>query len=220
MFDGFNGSTIKYFELMERKNDKQSFKENELLFMEGIQQPLEELFYELSNFFSNMDFDLSINKRRCISSPYNDARFCGNRPIKEYIYIRFKVNRRSKENTIGFFFDASKTNFKYGLNIYDLNSQGMELIRNKILDNRKQAKSLINQFNEKRTMQLAGKTYVKDNFPNEDIVLKNWLNMRTISFYHKEEINPVFFNNALLEDMINAYDNMKKIYFFVKDALN
>jgi uncharacterized protein (DUF2461 family) len=220
MFDGFNSSTIKYFELIENHNDKQTFKQNEELFFEGIQQPMEELFYELSNYVSAIDFDLSINKRRCISSPYNDARFCRNRPIKEYIYIRFKVYNHSKENTIGIFFDAGKTNFKYGINIYDMNSHGMELIRKKILNNREKARRLINQFDRNRTMQLAGKSYVKDNFPNEDVVLKNWLNKRTMSFYHMEEMNPVFFERALLENMIYAYEDMKKVYFFIKEALN
>ena len=82
MFEGFNDSTMKYFELMEYQNDKQNFKRNQVLYEEGIQQPLEQLFYELANYFSVLDSDLTTNRRKCISSPYNDSRFCVGRPIK------------------------------------------------------------------------------------------------------------------------------------------
>lgn len=220
VFQGFNESTIKYFELMEYENDKMNFIKNQVLYEDGIKQPLEQLFYELSNFFSVLDYDLTINKRRCISSPYNDARFCAGRLMKEYIYIRFKVNRMKKENTLGFFFDASKTNYRYGLNIYNLNSRGMELIRNEILTNRKEAKSLIKQFNSSATMKLEGKRYVRDYFPAEEEALKKWLNMRTISICCKEEMNSVFFERTLLDNLLSAYSDISEIYFFLKRALH
>jgi len=219
MFEGFNDSTIKYFELMEFQNDKQSFKDNYVLYEEGIKQPLEQLYFELSNYFSALDFDITVNKRRSISSPYNDARFCVGRPMKEYIYIRFKVNHLKKENTIGFFFDASMSNYKYGLNIYNLNSHGMELIREVILGNKKKAETLIRKFDERQTIQLVGKPYARDHYSNEKKILRNWLNMRTMSFMHKEEMNSVFFERTLLENMLSEYEEMKEIYFFLKDAL-
>lgn len=50
MFEGFNDSTIKYFELMEQQNDKDVFKRNQLLYEEGIKIPCEQLFYELAVF--------------------------------------------------------------------------------------------------------------------------------------------------------------------------
>lgn len=220
MFEGFNDSTINYFELIEYQNDKENFVKNRLLYEEGIQLPLEQMFYELANYFSNLDFDLVINKRSCISSPYNDARFCVGKPIKEYIYIKFKVNRIKRENTLGFFFDASKTNFKYGLNIYNSNSKGMERVRTEILNNKKKAKDLIRKFSESNNMQLVGKTYVKDYFPEEENILKSWLNMRTISIYHKEEMNSVFFKRDLLVNMLKAYAEIEDIYFFLKEAIN
>ena len=44
--------------------------------------------------------------------------------------------------------------------------------------------------------------------------------MKTISFHHKEEINPLFFKRKLLENMLEAYAEIKDIYFFLKKALN
>ena len=44
--------------------------------------------------------------------------------------------------------------------------------------------------------------------------------MKTISFHHKEDINPVFFQRALLDNIINAYSEIKDLYSFVKKALD
>ena len=82
MFEGFNESTIRYYEAIRNDNSKKIHKEKEMLYFEGVKQPLEELYYELYSYFSRVDSDLLSNKRRCISTAYNDARFCS---IKEHI---------------------------------------------------------------------------------------------------------------------------------------
>ncbi len=43
--------------------------------------------------------------------------------------------------------------------------------------------------------------------------------MKTISFHHKEDINPVFFQRALLDNIIDAYSEIKDIYLFAKKTL-
>ncbi len=90
MFQGFNESTIRYYEAIRKENSKEVHNENKQEFLEGVKYPLEDLYFELFNYFSRFDSDLLSDKRRCISSAYNDARFCREAPIKEYFYIRFK----------------------------------------------------------------------------------------------------------------------------------
>ncbi|MDE7340389.1 MAG: hypothetical protein K2N80_07480 [Lachnospiraceae bacterium] len=60
----------------EKDNCKRTHQENAGLYLDGVKYPLEELYYELYSYFSKIDSDLLSNKRRCISSAYNDARFC------------------------------------------------------------------------------------------------------------------------------------------------
>lgn len=86
------------------------------LFNEGIKEPLEQLYYELSNFIMSYDPDLTTEKRRCISSPYNDARFCTGKPIKEYFYIRFRISQslQNKNNILGLFLMHQKADINTG----------------------------------------------------------------------------------------------------------
>ena len=71
MFQGFNEATIKYFEAIRRENSKSNYKANEQYYFEGVKDPLEELYYELFNYFGTVDGQLLSSKRRCISSAYN-----------------------------------------------------------------------------------------------------------------------------------------------------
>lgn len=182
MFEGFNESTTGYYQAIKKDNSKNTHKENKMLYVDGVKYPLEELYSELYQYFSKTDRDLLGNKRQCISSAYNDARFCRNAPIKEYFYIRFKLDKVSKKNVPGFFFDASLTGYKFGLNIYNSDARGMEKIREYILDNRNFAKGVIEKFNEAGLLGVRGEKYKRACYPEEDAVLQDWLERRRISF--------------------------------------
>lgn len=220
MFQGFNDATLQYFNLIGERNNKETFKENESLYLKGIKYPLEDLYYELSDYFYRMDSDLAVNKRRCISSPYNDARFCHDRPIKDYIYVRFKVCRQDKNNVVGFFFDASKTCYRYGVHIYKLNAEGMSRIRNQLLQDKKRAEKVIRQFDQQDIVELAGVKYKKEYFADESETLRKWLDMRTISFVHEEKMNERFWQRELIDDLMQVYGSMEEIYFLLKEALH
>lgn len=45
MFQGFNDSTLKYYQAIRRENSKKTYKENEPLYLKGVKYPLEEMYY-------------------------------------------------------------------------------------------------------------------------------------------------------------------------------
>lgn len=219
MFNGFNQATMKYFNKITMNNTKANYEENKALYYEGVSEPLEQLYIELSGFFYSIDSDLTTSKRRCISSPFNDARFCRDNPIKEYFYLRFRVNKERRENIVGFYFDASLDGYKYGLNIYHLNSNGMGKIRECIISDKTNAQKIIRHFNRVGLMEMSGVKYKKESFMEYDKTLREWLNMLTITFAHQEKINPRFFDRRIYEDMLNAYRETIDLYKFIKLAL-
>ena len=219
MFQGFNQSIIDYFLAVGQSNSRETFRKEEALYTEGIKQPLEELYCELAAFFSDYDQDLQRKKRSCISSAYNDARFCRGEPVKEYFYLRFRLNRTDRKNIPGFYLDASLTNFRYGLQIYELNAEGMEHIRRSLLADKKQAQKLIQSFCKNNTMEISGKKYKAAHYPEESALLRDWLERRRISFFHEEQMNQTFFERKLLDNMTVSFQGMKEIYLFLKNAL-
>lgn len=219
MFQGFNESTIMFYEAIRKENCKKVFQENAQLYLEGVKNPLDELYFELYNYFYGIDRELLSNKRKCISSAYNDARFCCGTPIKEYFYIRFKMNRTSKKNALGFFFDASLEGYKYGLNIYHPDAGGMDKIRDYILDNKHFAKSVIEDFNEAGLLEIHGEKYKRARYPKEDIVLQEWLERKRIFCTYEEKISDVFYKREILNHIFSAFDSAKEIYFMLREAL-
>ena len=219
MFQGFNEITIRYYEAVRKENSRAVHKENELLYLEGVKQPLEELYFELYNYFSRLDSDLLSNKRRCISSAYNDARFCSETPIKEYCYIRFKLPGTDGKNAPGFFFDASLDGYKYGLNIYNMDARGMGKIRNYLLDNRNSSIDIVQNFNAAGLLEVRGEMYKKPVCPDENSVLRSWLEHKRISFIMDEQLNPQFFERELLDVIRSSFDSATDVYFLLKGAL-
>lgn len=219
MFQGFNESTITYYKAICRENCKKVYQDNEQLYLEGVKMPLDELYFEFYNYLNSVDRDLLSSKRRCVSSAYNDARFCCGTPIKEYFYIRFKLNGTNKKNALGFFFDASLDGYKYGLNIYNPDAGGMNKIREYILDNKHYAKKVIEDFNEAGLLEIHGEKYKKAYYPKEDIVLQEWLERKRISYIHEENLSAVFYEREILNCIFSAFDSVREVYFMLKEVL-
>ena len=219
MFDGFNESTIRYYKAIRKENSKIAHRENEMLYIEGVKQPLEELYFELYNYFTKLDSDLLNPRRRCMSSAYNDARFCSETPIKEYFYVRFKLDRADRKNALGFFFDASLDGYKYGLNIYNMDAKGMERIRSHMLDNRSFTIDLIQKFNASGLLEVRGDIYKRPNYPDENEALRWWLEHKRISFIHEKPIDTQFYDRGLLDCICSAFDSAEDVYFLLKEAI-
>lgn len=219
MFQGFNESTIKYFEAIRRENSKSNYKAHEQYYFEGVKEPLEELYYELFNYFGGVDSALLGSMRRCVSSAYNDARFCREEPIKEYLYLRFKLDKGDKKSAPGFFLDASLEGYRYGMSIYKPEPKDMEKIREYFLDNKYSAIDAVQKFKKAGLLELQGDVYKRDNYPEADPVLKPLLERKRLAFVKESVWNEAFFSRKLLENMLAAYDSVQDIYRLMKEAL-
>lgn len=219
MFEGFNGSTVRYFQAISMDNRKSTHRENQQLYLDGVKRPLEELYEELYTYFSKVDGDLLSNKRRCISTAYNDARFCRDAPMKEYFYIRFQAETARRKNILGFFLDASLSGYSFGLALYHADAGGMERIRDAILDNRQSAQKTIERFQRAGLLEVRGEKYKRPCYPEENEVLREWLERRSLSFVRGEALDRVFFERELLYRILTAFDSAREPYFMIKEAL-
>ena len=219
MFQGFNEATINYFEAIRKENSRSNYKAHESLYFEGVKEPLEELYYELFNYFGTVDSQLLSSKRRCISSAYNDARFSKEEPIKEYFYIRFKLDVGGKKCMPGFFLDASLEGYRYGMNIYKPEPKDMESIREYFLDSKYSAIDAVQKFEKAGLLNLQGNLYRKEHYPDADRVLKPLLDRKSLAFVWEGALDEAFFSRSLLENMLAAYGSVVDIYYLMKEAI-
>jgi len=219
MFQGFNESTIKYFEAIRQENSKSNYKANESLYFEGVKEPLEELYYELFNYFGTVDSQLLSSKRLCVSSAYNDARFSREEPVKEYFYIRFKLDKGGKKSMPGFFLDASLDGYRYGMSIYKPESKDMEKIREYFLDNKYSAVDAVQKFENAGLLKVQGELYKKQHYPAAEAMLQPLLERKRLAFVWEGSLDEAFFSRKLLDNMRAAYDSVADIYQLMKEAL-
>lgn len=219
MFQGFNKDTVAFLEAIQKENSKVMYKEKEKLYYSGIKEPLEQIYYELSAYLTKLDVQLAGDKRRCISSAYNDARFNKENPIKEYFYVKFKLPASDKKNALGFFLDASLEGYRYGLNIYNLDAKGMAKIRDNMLDNKNSSTATIKKFEKTGLLTTYGELYKKPFYTEENEYLQMWLNHKTISFMHINELDEAFFTREVLENMLTAFDSVQEVYLMLKEGL-
>lgn len=118
MFNGFGRNIDNVFNDIMFDNTRSHFDTIKSDYDKTIRTPLIELYNDLIPVVQSIDPAFCIDKRRCISSVYNDFRFSRNNPIKEYMYIKFTLLNQSNKNLLGFFIDFSVTGVRYGLQLY------------------------------------------------------------------------------------------------------
>lgn len=219
MFQGFNEDTMRYFRGIGEENSRASFRKYAEQYENGVKTPLYELYYELSNFIKRLDDDIVCREGRCMSSPYNDARFCQNAPIKEYMYLRFKLLKGEKENVPGFFFDASEQRVRYGLRIYDLNGAGMEKLRCALLADRRKSAALLEALKRNAQIAVVGDFYKRDHYEKEPPELKEILNRKRVEFICENPVTPLFFERELLQEITVCWESLSDMYGLLKRAL-
>ena len=220
MFSGFSKDTIKYFEDVSSNNNKLYFRQHKTDYLDYVKAPLKLLHTDLSEILYMIDPELCINPARCISSEYTDARFSKSKPIKEYLYLRYRLLRSRKDNIPGLFFDSSRDGLRYGLKIYNSTSKGMSYFRDALLNNLKESQILFKNIHSITNITVEGKDFAKDHFPAVDLPLKDWLNKKDIMFCYSSEITDSFFSRVLSDEIEETFLSLSGMYQFLKKALD
>ena len=220
MFNGFSMSTNNFFKEIMLNNSRQNFIENKSLYDLYVKKPLTELFYELLDTIMSIDSELEYKLQRCISTPYTDARFMPKTPIKEYMYLRYKLCRDRKTDIPGFFFDASVETIRFGLKVYNITSMGMESIRLELKENLDFYNTYIKKLDGKQIKMYDCEMYKKDHFPHIKKPLNNWLNSKDIRIYKLLPDNDIYFSSKLANEIEYTFRNLEVLYKTIKIGLD
>lgn len=185
-----------------------------------VRQPLLALHGALSEALAQIDPELEFRPGRCLSSAYADARFCHGSPLKEYMYLRFRLVTGDRANIPGFFFDASNDLVRYGLQLYKPTAAGVQAVRRAVLANPAHAERLLTDLEAPPPVGLYGKDYAQDNWPQVAGPEKGWLNKREWAFYQKLPEGGLYFRPELAAQVSQTYARLSGIYHLVKRALH
>lgn len=206
--------------MMGLDNSKAYLLEKQDIYDNYVKRPLRELQSELSRTISEIDSELCTIPGRCISGIYNDVRF-GNRdkPLRDYMWVRFKYMRSRSDDIPGFFFDASHDGYRYGLRIYKMTTGGMQKIRKAILDDPGSFRKLARQLEKSGSWEISGNEYAKDHYPGYEPILKKWLNKKDFFIHCTRDVSQTYYSHDLVDELAAGYNSLVEIYGFLKRAL-
>jgi uncharacterized protein (DUF2461 family) len=212
----FSVSTISFFENITINNSKHYFEEHKTEYELFVKTPLIELYYDLLNTINDIDNEIELKLQRCISTPYTDSRFMRKTPIKEYMYLRFKLSRNRKTDIPGFFFDASIETIRFGLKIYNTTAIGMEKIRLGLLNDVSYSNKCIKKLEKNGLKIIDCEKFKKDHYPEIREPLKSWLNSRDIKIYWLLSDYSTFFRPELKDEISHTFRQLAPIYNLLK----
>ncbi|MBQ8497863.1 MAG: DUF2461 family protein [Clostridia bacterium] len=211
IFEGFSSEMFDFLLELHDNNTISAQSKNMIRYKKLITKPLSDLYETLLPTVISISNDIETEPRRSISSPYTDRRFSPLVPLKEYMYLRFKVDKREKDIP-GFYFDMGGKYFSYGIRIYKQTSAGMELLREKWLENTEKYLPIAEKI-EENGFSLFGDAYAKDHAPHlEKSVLKNLINKRNFYIVKEMPITNLIYSSELAEMLANEYLSLKAIF--------
>lgn len=209
-FQGFSKEIIEFLSELPFHNTLEKLPENKEKYKILITEPLKLLYGDLLPAVMRIDNRLETKPARCISSPYTDRRFSSDKPLKEYLYLRFKRAEKSADIP-GLYFDMGMGGYSYGLRIYKQSTNGMEELRQKILTSPKEFNTALSDIRQ-NGFQIIGESYQKDHYESlPDCAAKELLNKKSFHIGKDRPVNDAVFSNQLADELATGFLQMKNL---------
>lgn len=199
-FNGFPKELPDFLFELKFQNTIEKQEENLIKYRKIISEPLKMLYEELKQTAEEISPMFETRANRCVSTPYTDRRFSPDAPLKEYMYIRFKLSG-AEDNIIGLYFDMGCDFYSYGLRIYKQTVKGMDIIREKIMNTPEKYSSALDLITQ-NGFKIIGEKYKKDKCPQlPDGYAKELYNMKGFYIGKDTAINQRVFTEELAEEI-------------------
>lgn len=218
-FQGFTERTLEYFLNICLDNTKSNFEANRQLYNEHVKAPLRELHDALVPVMLGIDKDICVKQARCVSGAYNDARFSRSVPVKTYMYLHFCAETGRETDVPGFFLDASYDGCRYGLQLYHRTTQGMQKLRDAVLENSEYFYEMASEIERREEFSLEGDLFKKDRFPGTPPILNNWLNRKSWWLGTTHPPDDDFVSPGLVTRLSEGFLSLERLYRFMNESL-
>lgn len=213
-FKGFNKNTNYFLFELQFCNTVQKQNENLVKYKQYITAPINLLYLDLLDVINQFDVDFETKPARCISTPYTDRRFSPSVPLKEYMYLRFRQAKK-KTDMLGLYFDMGSENYGYGLQIYKPTSKGMNILKEKMINNIDVFSDIIEELKEKG-FDIKGDSYKKYHYPNVyQCPAKVLLNMKSFCVLKSKPVSEIVYSEKLKAELETAFFDLKRLAEFL-----
>lgn len=206
-FNGFPREMPEFLSILHFENTLTKQAENLQQYKKLVTEPLINLYEALLPTVMNISTEFETKPSRCISSPYTDRRF-SYKPIKEYMYIRFKQSGK-QEDIVGLYFDMGADYYSYGLRIYNQTSRGMKRLHEKMAENPAPYLCQLKKITASG-FSVFGEKYKKDHYSSlPDTLVKEILNRKRFYIGRAVPIGENAFTSKLADEITDGFLEVK-----------
>jgi hypothetical protein len=148
---------------------------------------------------------------------YGDMRFSRTKPLKEYMYIRFR-EPFGERDILGLYFDMGCDYYGCGIRIYKQTGAGMERIREYAVEN---SQPFSRELENLKRMDIAviGDKFARDHYPEiNNAALNDFLNRKNFYIERACPVNKAVFNGKLPDEIAGVYSSLKGLYSLLRSA--
>lgn len=213
-FTGFPRQLQEFLLELRVSNTIEMLEENRVKYIKILSNPLKALHAALIPTVMEINPSFDLNPTKCISSMYSDSRFAPKHPLREYVYLRFKVYGKSRDIP-GLFFDMGLDSFAYGLRIYEQTTEGMNKLRDKVLKNIPAFDNALTRVFDEGFI-IKGVKYKNDHYPHmADLPSKELLNYRFFYLGKEEPLSSVLYSEELIEVIQKGFLDLREMLYLI-----
>lgn len=215
-FNGFTDETIKFLNELKFNNDKTWFESNRETYIKHVKNLFYDLIADLNPTMISIDPQFEMRPEKIISRIYRDTRFSYDKsPYKTNVWITYKKTIENWMDYPAYFFELFDDSYRYGMGFYSATKDTMDLLRKGI---KKNQAIFINDFNRiinNNNFIIEGEMYKRKIANDLSEELQIWYQRKNLYFTCNKKIDENLFSNKLVSNLIDGFELLKPIYYFL-----
>lgn len=217
-FNGFTQKSLDFLFENRMHNSKTWFEEHRKEYEELVLNPLRELVVALTPQMLQIDPQFTVEPKvnKTIARIYRDTRFSKDKSLfRDELWITFMRNKRFWEGLPGYYFLFSPAGFLYGFGYYEASTESMESLRTMVLNRDKAFLSALKAYENQKIFKITGQKYKRTKYPAEPENMREWLDLKNISFDCKSADFNMLFSPSLVNLLADGFETLKPLYDFI-----
>jgi uncharacterized protein (TIGR02453 family) len=217
-FAGFSRQAVDFLFENRLHDSRAWFEEHREEYNRLVLTPLRSLVVALTPTMLQIDpqFTVDPTVNKTIARIYRDVRFSKDKSLfRDSTWITFMRNKRFWAGLPGYYFWLGQNGFSYGFGYYEASTESMRLMREMILKNDRAFRPAFRAMENQSRFAVGGPRYKRSKYPGQPPELRQWLDVKSISFDCESHDETLLFSPALADALREGFLQLKPVYDFI-----
>lgn len=216
-FHGCPEEMYNFFWELAFQNNKEFFEANRSRYETYVKEPMHALTRKLLPVALEIDPELDTRIPVIVSRIRRDTRYSRDKsPYRDHVWLGFKPAGARTGETFMFYIEFERTQYGYGMGMYEPNPEVMTQIRSRIIARPDTFLALVNDPEFRAVFTPESRPYARKKFSHADAEIEAWLNNRTVGFHFSSPDISRTYREDIAEELIRALRLMQPVYRFLK----